>query len=105
MMGRRLQRKRQASFPICVAVVPTAGHAAWMGGRDKLLEPLGGQPVLVHTLRALDNCPLIAEICSGNPPRSDCPPGTAVQRLRVCPCKQAKETLIKTPHKCVCNGN
>ena len=61
-MRRRLQRKRQASFPVCAAVVPAAGHAARMGGRDKLLEPLGGQPVLVHTLRALDNCPLIAEI-------------------------------------------
>ena len=31
-------------------------------GKDKLLLPLGEQPVLLHTLRALDACPYITEI-------------------------------------------
>jgi 2-C-methyl-D-erythritol 4-phosphate cytidylyltransferase len=33
-----------------------------MGGQDKLLLPLGDAPVIVHTLRALENCPYIQEI-------------------------------------------
>jgi 2-C-methyl-D-erythritol 4-phosphate cytidylyltransferase len=33
-----------------------------MGGQDKLLLPLGDAPVIVHTLRALENCPYIREI-------------------------------------------
>ena len=61
-LRERLRRSKQSAFPVCAAVVPAAGHAARMGGRDKLLEPLGDQPVLVHTLRALDACPLIDEI-------------------------------------------
>ena len=31
-------------------------------GQDKLLLPLDGVPVIIRTLRALDNCPLIDEI-------------------------------------------
>jgi 2-C-methyl-D-erythritol 4-phosphate cytidylyltransferase len=33
-----------------------------MGGQDKLLLPLGDEPVIAHTLRALENCPYIQEI-------------------------------------------
>ena len=31
-------------------------------GQDKVLLPLDGVPVIIRTLRALDNCPLIGEI-------------------------------------------
>lgn len=58
----RLFRREQEEFPACAAVVPAAGSSTRMAGRDKLLECMGEQPVLVHTLRALDACPLIAEI-------------------------------------------
>ena len=58
----RLFRREQEDFPLCAAVVPAAGSSTRMEGRDKLLECMGDQPVLVHTLRALDACPLIADI-------------------------------------------
>lgn len=45
----------------CGAVVPAAGSSTRMG-QDKLLLPLDGVPVILHTLRALDDCPHIAEI-------------------------------------------
>lgn len=53
---------RSAPPPIrCGAVVPAAGSSTRMG-QDKLLLPLDGVPVILRTLRALDNCPHIAEI-------------------------------------------
>lgn len=60
-LGRLFRRERE-DFPLCAAVVPAAGSSTRMEGRDKLLECMGDQPVLVHTLRALDACPLIADI-------------------------------------------
>lgn len=45
----------------CGAVVPAAGSSTRMG-QDKLLLPLNGVPVILHTLRALNDCPHIAEI-------------------------------------------
>lgn len=60
-LGRLLRRERE-EFPLCAAVVPAAGSSTRMEGRDKLLECMGDQPVLVHTLRALDACSLIGEI-------------------------------------------
>lgn len=49
---------------ICTAIVPAAGSARRMEGIDKILAPLGEgeEPVLVHTLRRLQLCPLIHEI-------------------------------------------
>lgn len=45
-------------------VVPSAGSGTRMGGDGpaKQFRALGGVPVLVHTLRALAACPLVAEI-------------------------------------------
>lgn len=60
-LGRLFRRERE-EFPACAAVVPAAGSSTRMAGRDKLLACMGEQPVLVHTLRALDACPLITEI-------------------------------------------
>ena len=60
LLGRLFRRRREEELR-CSAVVPAAGSSARMG-QDKLLLPLGEQPVLLHTLRALDACPYITEI-------------------------------------------
>lgn len=44
------------------AVVAAAGRSTRMGGADKLFAPLGGRPVLEHTLRALQATPEIHHI-------------------------------------------
>ena len=46
----------------CACVVAAAGSSTRMEGRDKLMEPLGGQPVILRTLRALNDSPCIQEI-------------------------------------------
>ena len=58
--SRLFHRAGQQSLR-CGAVVPAAGSSTRMG-QDKLLLPLDGVPVLLRTLRALDDCPLIDEI-------------------------------------------
>ena len=59
LLGRLFRRRREELR--CSAVVPAAGSSTRMG-KDKLLLPLGEQPVLLHTLRALELCPYITEI-------------------------------------------
>ena len=44
------------------AVVLGAGSSARMGGTDKLLADLEGEPVIVWSLRAFDNCPGIRSV-------------------------------------------
>lgn len=58
----RLFRKEERTHPCCAAVVPAAGSARRMQGIDKILTELDGIPVLVRTLQALNDCPLIDEI-------------------------------------------
>ncbi|MTQ97400.1 2-C-methyl-D-erythritol 4-phosphate cytidylyltransferase [Pseudoflavonifractor sp. BIOML-A6] len=58
----RLRRRKNAQIPYCAAVVPAAGSATRMEGQDKILTILGDYPVLVHTLRALNDSALIQEI-------------------------------------------
>lgn len=60
LLGRLFRRRREEELR-CSVVVPAAGSSTRMG-QDKLLLPLGEQPVLLHTLRALDACPYITEI-------------------------------------------
>ena len=60
LLGRLFRRRREEEMR-CSAVVPAAGSSTRMG-QDKLLLPLGEQPVLLHTLRALELCPYITEI-------------------------------------------
>ena len=43
-------------------IVPAAGESRRMGGGNKLLLPLEGEPVLAHTLRAIDAATLVDEI-------------------------------------------
>ena len=56
------KKVRKSSRPQCAALVAAAGSSSRMGGVNKLLEPLGGVPVLVRTLMALQQAPQIDEI-------------------------------------------
>lgn len=62
MFAAFAREKKAVQRPRCAAVVPAAGSASRMQGIDKVLAEIGGVPVLVRTLRALENCPLIDEI-------------------------------------------
>lgn len=46
----------------CGAVIVAAGSASRMGGIDKTLAPLGGEPVILRTVQAFANCDCIKEI-------------------------------------------
>ena len=46
----------------CGAVIVAAGSASRMGGIDKVMAPLRGEPMIVHTVRAFQTCDAIAEI-------------------------------------------
>lgn len=54
-------KKTKNTAPVCSAVVAAAGSSTRMG-MDKLLLPLGGVPVIVHTLKALQSAPSVDEI-------------------------------------------
>ena len=43
-------------------VIAAAGSSSRMGGRDKLTEPLGGIPVILRTLAAVEAVPEVDEI-------------------------------------------
>ncbi len=46
----------------CGAVIVAAGTASRMGGIDKVMAPLGGEPVIVRTVRQFQQCDAIREI-------------------------------------------
>ena len=46
----------------CGAVIVAAGSASRMGGIDKVMAELCGEPMIVHTARAFQNCDAIKEI-------------------------------------------
>ena len=46
----------------CGAVIVAAGTASRMGGIDKVMAPLGGEPMIVRTVRTFQNCDCIQEI-------------------------------------------
>ncbi len=60
------------------AIVAAAGSSRRMGGRDKLWETLGGRPLILWSLAALDECPLVDEIVVAVAP-ADC--GNVAQQL------------------------
>lgn len=43
-------------------VIVAAGTASRMGGIDKVMAPLGGEPMIVRTVRAFQNCDVVSEI-------------------------------------------
>lgn len=46
----------------CGAVIVAAGNASRMGGIDKTVALLGGEPVILRTVRAFQECDIIKEI-------------------------------------------
>ena len=46
----------------CGAVIVAAGSAARMGGIDKVMAPIGGEPMIQRTVRAFQECDAISEI-------------------------------------------
>ena len=56
-LGRRLLKLKY-----CGAVIVAAGNASRMGGIDKVMEPLQGEPMILRTVRAFQNCDAIREI-------------------------------------------
>ncbi len=46
----------------CGAVIVAAGSASRMGGIDKVMAPIGGEPMIVRTVRAFQNCDAIKQI-------------------------------------------
>ena len=58
----KLRGIRDQHRPFCSAIVAAAGNSQRMNGGNKLLMDLLGTPVLVRTLRALDQSTLVDEI-------------------------------------------
>ena len=54
--------RRVLPLKYCGAVIVTAGSASRMGGIDKVMAPLGGEPMIVRTVRSFQNCDAIREI-------------------------------------------
>ena len=46
----------------CGAVIVASGSASRMGGIDKVMAPLGGEPMILRTVRTFQNCGAIKEI-------------------------------------------
>ena len=46
----------------CGAVIVAAGNASRMGGSDKVMAQINGEPMIVRTVRAFQNCDAIREI-------------------------------------------
>ncbi|MBR5126636.1 MAG: 2-C-methyl-D-erythritol 4-phosphate cytidylyltransferase [Oscillospiraceae bacterium] len=46
----------------CGAVIVAAGSASRMGGIDKVMANLGGEPMIVRTVRTFQNCDAVSEI-------------------------------------------
>ena len=46
----------------CGAVIVAAGSASRMGGIDKVMAPLGGEPMILRTVRTFASCDAIQEI-------------------------------------------
>lgn len=60
----KLTRLGLKALPLktCGAVIVAAGSASRMGGIDKVMAPLGGEPMIVRTVRAFQQCDAIREI-------------------------------------------
>ena len=46
----------------CGAVIVAAGNASRMGGIDKVMAPLNGEPMIVRTVRTFQSCDAVKEI-------------------------------------------
>lgn len=59
-----LTRQARKYLPLgyCGAVIVAAGSASRMGGIDKVMAPLDGEPMIARTVRVFQNCDAIREI-------------------------------------------
>ena len=60
----KLTKAARKALPLekCGAVIVAAGSASRMGGIDKVMAPLRGEPMIVRTVRAFQSCDAIKEI-------------------------------------------
>ena len=60
----KLTRLGSKALPLkrCGAVIVAAGSASRMGGIDKVMAALGGEPMIARTVRAFQQCGAIADI-------------------------------------------
>jgi len=56
------QGRKLLKLKYCGAVIVAAGSASRMGSIDKVMAPLGGEPMVVRTVRAFQDCDAISEI-------------------------------------------
>ncbi|MBQ9459073.1 MAG: 2-C-methyl-D-erythritol 4-phosphate cytidylyltransferase [Oscillospiraceae bacterium] len=59
---KKLFPNHRPAHPYCSALIAAAGLSQRMEGENKLLLPLGGKPVIVYSLEAMDAAPSIREI-------------------------------------------
>ena len=64
MKTQDLTRQARKFLPLkyCGAVIVAAGTASRMGGIDKVMALLKGEPMIVHTVRAFQECDAIREV-------------------------------------------
>lgn len=64
MKNSEFIRKIRQILPVksCSAVIVAAGSASRMGGIDKVMAPLGGEPMLKKSIRVFQECNVINEI-------------------------------------------
>ena len=60
----RFTRPARKALPLkrCGAVIVAAGTASRMGGIDKVMAPIKGEPMILRTVRNFQNCDAISEI-------------------------------------------
>ena len=60
----KLTRGMRKALPLktCGAVIVAAGSASRMGGIDKVMATLGGEPMIRRTVRAFQECDAVSEI-------------------------------------------
>ena len=60
----KITRPMRKALPLktCGVVIVAAGSASRMGGIDKVMAPLRGEPMIARTVRTFQNCDAISEI-------------------------------------------
>ena len=56
------QARKVLPTQYCGAVIVAAGSASRMGGIDKVMAPLGGEPMILRTVRDFEDCEAVKEI-------------------------------------------
>lgn len=62
LRGYLRKKLKLDKLPWCTAVIVAAGSAVRMGGIDKIMAQLDGEPVICHSIRAFQTCNAIREV-------------------------------------------